>query len=406
MRKEGFGKLASLTEAISVLESIVKKKGCESVLVLESLGRTLGKDVIAPLNVPEFEKSAMDGFAVIAKDTFVASQTKPITMLCTDSITAGVISQKVLEEGTCIEITTGAPVPKGADAVVMVEHTETESNKITIYKGLAPGDNIIKIGSDIKKDSLVVKKGTRIDARIIGVLSALGITNIPVVIKPIIAYFSTGNEITPLGKPLEPGKIYDINSATIINAVKEQDCEVLDLGLIPDDLDAICKAIKEGTEKSDFLILSGGSSLGGEDFMLEAVAKMGEVHIHGIAVKPGKPVLIGTVNKTLVLGLPGYPTSALSNFYILVVPLINSIFGRATNINFVEAKLSRKISSTIGRYEFLAVKTEESNGELIATPVMKGSSSITTLAEANGFLEIDENTEVVNKNDSVRVRRF
>jgi len=204
-----------------------------------------------------------------------------------------------------------------------------------------------------------------------------------------------------MGSKLTGGKIYDINSKTIINAIKENNCNVLDLGVVDDDLDLIKETIEKGMD-ADIILLSGGSSLGGEDFMVQAVAETGKVLVHGIAVKPGKPVLIGTVKDKVVLGLPGYPTSALSNFYILVVPIIYNMLGSSKEYNYVEKKLSRKIASTIGRYEFMAVKVEED----YAVPVMKGSSSITTMTKSNGFLEIDENTEVLNKDDLVKVRLF
>lgn len=406
MTKQGFGKLASLSEALNILNSLVKKKSAEKIPLSGALHRTLAEDITSPISVPHFVKSAMDGFAVIAEDTFTASQTNPKQLEIIDSITAGVISKKQLSKGKCIEITTGAPLPKGADAVVMVEYTEKTtskgSKKLTVYKGCPPGDNTIKLGSDVKKGSVVLNKGIKLNPRLIGVLSAIGITKVPVYKKPVVAYFSTGSEIVQPGSELVGGKVYDINSATITNVIVEQNCDLIDLGLVEDDLKKIKKAVIEGTQKADFVLFSGGSSLGGEDFMVQAVAELGEVLVHGIAVKPGKPVLIGKVKGKLVLGLPGYPTSALSSFYILVVPLLHRMIGMDKKDIFVNKKLSRKIASTIGRYEFLAVKVD---GEY-AVPVMKGSSSITTLSESDGFLEIDENTEVLNKNEIVKVRLF
>ncbi|MFH0867898.1 MAG: molybdenum cofactor synthesis domain-containing protein, partial [Candidatus Woesearchaeota archaeon] len=254
---------------------------------------------------------------------------------------------------------------------------------------------------DIKQGSVIAKKGSIINPRIIGAVASQGTKEIKVKKKPFIAYFSTGNEIIKSGENLENGKVYDINSKTIIAAIKQNNCDVLDLGIVEDNLELIKKAIEKGLE-ADFVLLSGGSSLGGEDFMVEAVNELGDVVIHGIAVKPGKPVLVGKIKDKLILGLPGYPTSALSNFYILVVPIIQKMIGISPEIKTLEAKLSRKIVSTVGRYEFMAVKLE--NNEAI--PVMKGSSSITTLAEADGFIEIDENTEVLEKGSIVTIRLF
>ena len=399
--KQGFGKLASLKEAKEIIFSLVKEKEDELISLDDSLGRVLSEDVVASIDVPHFRKSAMDGFAVKAEDTFGASNTNPKRLKIIDTVTAGVVSEKEVKSNECIAITTGAPLPKGSDSVLMVEFTERKEDELTIYKAVTPGNNIINIGSDIKKDSIVAKKGSLVNPRIIGAIASQGIKEIKVKKRPIIAYFSTGNEIVNVDQELEDGKVYDINTKTIIAAIKETNCDVLDLGIVKDDKELIKETIKKGLE-ADFVLLSGGSSLGSEDFMVEAVNEMGKVLVHGIAVKPGKPVLVGEVEGKLVLGLPGYPTSALSNFYILVVPLIHKMLGVEMNVKVVEAKLSRKIVSTIGRYEFMGVKLE---GDY-AVPVMKGSSSITTIAEADGFLEIDENTEVIEKDMVVKVRLF
>lgn len=399
--KPGFGKLASLKEAKEAIFSLIEEKEDEIISLDDSLNRVLAEDIISKIDVPDFKKSAMDGFAVKAQDTFNASNTSPKKLKIIDSVTAGVVSKKEIKNNECIAVTTGAPLPMGADSVLMVEFTEQKNDELTIYKSIAPGENIINIGSDIKKGLVIAKKGSIINPRIIGAIASQGINEIKARKKPLIAYFSTGNEIIAANEKLEKGKVYDINSKTIISALKENNCNVLDLGIIEDDKELIKETIKKGLE-ADFVLLSGGSSLGTEDFMVEAVNELGSVLIHGIAVKPGKPVLVGKVKNKLVLGLPGYPTSALSNFYILVVPIIHKMLGIKPEIKTVEAKLSRKIVSTVGRYEFLAVKLE--NNEAI--PVMKGSSSITTLAEADGFIEIDENTEVLEKGSIVTVRLF
>lgn len=400
--KQGFGKLKSLREAIEIMGSLVSETGDEEMPLKDALNRIAARDIVSSIDVPHFQKSAMDGFAVMAADTFGASQTKPKMFKIVDSVTAGVLSKKEFSIGECIEVTTGAPLPKNSDAVVMVEYAEKENNNISVYRPCTPGENTIGLGSDIKKGSVVIKKGTILNPARLGVLSAIGMTKVAVKRKPLLAYFSSGNEIQAPGSNLGPGTIYDINSTTMASAIKGHGCELLDLGLVRDNVSKIKDAILAGVTGADMVMLSGGSSLGGEDFMLAAVEELGEVLVHGIAVKPGKPVLVGNVKGKLVLGLPGYPTSALSNFYILAVPLIRKMLGVEEKKVFIEKKLARKIASTIGRYEFMAVKID---GDL-AVPVMKGSSSITTLADADGFLEIDENTEVLNKGDIVKVRLF
>ena len=399
--KQGFGKLAGLKEAKKIIFSLTKEKEDEPISLDSSLNRVLAENIIAKIDVPHFKKSAMDGFAVKAEDTFGATNINPKRLKIIGLVTAGIISEKEIRNSECSAITTGAPLPDGADSVLKVEFTERKNNELTIYKAVTPGENIINIGSDIKKDSIVAKKGLIINPRIIGAIASQGIKEIKVKEEPLIAYFSTGNEVLKPGSLLEQGKVYDINSKTIIAAIKENNGNVLDLGIVKDDKEAIKETIKAGL-KSDFILLSGGSSLGEKDFMVESVNELGKVLVHGIAVKPGKPVLIGEIDNKLILGLPGYPTSALSNFYILVVPIIHKMLGIHQKIKTTEAKLSRKIVSTVGRYEFMAVKLENET----AIPVMKGSSSITTIAEADGFLEIDENTEVIEKGTLVKVRLF
>ena len=400
--KQGFGNLATIDEAKLMLSKLIKEKEDELLPLSLSLNRYLAEDIVSKIDVPHFEKSAMDGYAVIAQNTFGASATNPKKLKIIDSITAGIVSKKEIKSGECIRITTGSSLPSGADAVLMLEYTEEENNSsLIIHKATAPGDNIVKIGSDMKKDSTVLKKGTKLNPRYIGAISAIGKTKIKVKKVPKIAYFSTGNEIIKSGTLLQEGKIFDINSATICSAIKEQNCELKYLGVIPDNLNQIKNTIKTAaiSKDIDIILLSGGSSLGGEDFMVQAIKELGTVYIHGIAVKPGKPTLIGKVNDKLVLGLPGYPTSALSNFYILVTYIIALMQGSTPIEKKVQKKLSRKHVSTIGRYEFMAVKIE---GDY-AIPVLKGSSSITTLTNCDGFVGIEQNTEVLNKDDIVEV---
>jgi len=384
--KQGFGKLTSFQDAKELLYTLVKETDNEAIPLENALHRVLAEDIIASIDVPHFRKAAMDGYAVNAVTTFGASNTHP----------------KVLQKNKYIEIVTGAPMPQKMDAVVMVEYTEKYDDTLRCSKAVTPGENVIPVGSDITKGTVLLQKGSQLNPRSIGVLASQRIKKIRVKKKPVIAYFSTGNEILSLNEKLTEGKIFDINSFTIENALLELRCETINLGIVKDEKEAIKKKILEGTEKADFVLLSGGSSLGKRDYIVESVQDLGEVLVHGIAVKPGKPTLIGKVNNKLVLGLPGYPTSALSNFYILVVPLIERMVSRTSKKNTITAPLSKKIVSTIGRYEFLAVKIENKK----AVPVQKGSSAITTLAEADGFIEIDENTEVLNKGENVDITLF
>ena len=400
--KQGFGKLASLEEAKKIIFSLVKEKENEKLRLENALNRVLAQNIVAKIDVPHFKKSAMDGFAVMAEDTFGASNTNPKELPIIERIKIGQVAKKELKSNQCVEIATGAPLPKNADAVLMVEYCEKVDNKIILYKAVTPGENVIDVGSDIKKGSLLLKKGTVLGPRFIGLLASQGTKEILVKKSPKIAYFSTGDEILPIDVQLEEGKIYDINSFTILGSIKEQGCDALFLGILEDDKELIKQKIEEALEMADFLLLSGGSSLGEEDLTAEAVKELGEVLVHGIAVKPGKPVLIGKVKNKLILGLAGYPASALFNFYILVLPMIDRMLGAKRKPRIVKGKITKKIVSTIGRYEFLPVRINEDR----AVPIQKGSSAIASLADADGFIEIDENTEVLEKGAEVEIKLF
>jgi len=400
--KQGFGKLASLEEAKKIIFSLVKEKENEKLRLENALNRVLAQNIVAKIDVPHFKKSAMDGFAVMAEDTFGASNTNPKELPIIERIKIGQVAKKELKSNQCAEIATGAPLPKNADAVLMVEYCEKVDNKIILYKAVTPGENVIDVGSDIKKGSLLLKKGTVLGPRFIGLLASQGTKEILVKKSPKIAYFSTGDEILPIDGQLEEGKIYDINSFTILGSIKEQGCDALFLGILEDDKELIKQKIEEALEMADFLLLSGGSSLGEEDLTAEAVKELGEVLVHGIAVKPGKPVLIGKVKNKLILGLAGYPASALFNFYILVLPMIDRMLGAKRKPRIVKGKITKKIVSTIGRYEFLPVRINEDR----AIPIQKGSSAIASLADADGFIEIDENTEVLEKGAEVEIKLF
>jgi len=406
MTMQGFGKLMSLKEARAILAGIVNDIPDERIPLDQALYRVLAEDIISELDVPHFRKSAMDGFAVIASDTFGAANTGPKTLRIMDCVAAGQVSGKTLGPGECIEITTGTPLPDGADAVVMVEYTEKENGCISVYKSVAPWDNVIQIGSDVNKGSLVLTKGTRLGSRFTGVLAALGRKNVLVKKIPRVSVLSTGDEIVGLDQEQVEGKVFDINSRTLIDSIKEMHCLPVDLGVAGDDKELLKKKILEGVEKSDIVIISGGSSLGTEDLTRSVVEDLGKVLVHGIAVKPGKPVIIGQIRGKVFVGLPGYPTSALSDFHILIKPAVQAMLGMEEARNFVKAKLARKVVSTTGRYEFLAVKLETGEEGLTAVPVMKGSSAITTLSSADGFVEIEENIEVLNKGSLVKVGLF
>ena len=405
MRKEGFGKLVSLSEAKKIVFENAQEVGDEKVLLENAFGRVLAEDIVSEVDVPPFRKSAMDGFAVIASDTFGVSNTQPKILTQVSEIYPGSFPDKEVKTGECIEIATGAPVPDGADAILMVEYTEKENEKITIYKTVAPGDHIIKAGSDIKKGETNLAKGMILNPRQTAVLAAIGMNEVPVKKQSVVAVCSTGNELIRPPAKLEKGQIYESNSRSIIDSLKELNCIPIDLGNAKDTKEDLREKLERGVEKADIVLMSGGSSMGTTDLLEEVINELGELLIHGIAIKPGKPTIVSIIKNKLVFGLPGHPASALSNFYIIIKPLLMKML-RAEEVEerYTEAELTRKVVSTIGRYEFLSVKLIKEDDKHYAEPVWKGSSAITTLANANGFVEIDENIEVVEKGETVRVK--
>ena len=400
--KAGFGRLASLEEAREILFKHAPQVESIEVGLGQAVGFVLAEDVKAEIDVPHFVKAAMDGYAVRAEDTFEAADSRPVTLNLLGSIEPGMQPERAIGRGECFEIATGAALPEGADAVVMVEYTEQKENEVKIRRSLAPGANVVGVGSDIEKGKTVLSKGMVLEPGHIGVLAALGRENVAVRRPVKVALLSTGDEILSPGERLTPGKIYDINYWTIEAALRKEKCQVINLGLAKDDMGSLKEKILKGIKLADLVLLSGGSSLGGGDLVGEAIEDLGELLIHGIAVKPGKPTMVGTVQGRLVIGLPGYPMSALSNYYILIEPLLLRMRGGKKEARYTEAKLSRKVASTIGRFEFLPVRLE---GEQ-ALPITKGSSAITSLAFSHGFIEIGENVEVLNKEKKVRVRLF
>lgn len=411
--KSGFGRLATLGEVFDILYSRLPKLSSQRLPIDQAHQRVIATDVVAAIDVPHFVKAAMDGYAVIASDTFGASDGAPRPLKVLGSLVPGQVPDQIVEAGACLEIGTGAPLPEGADAVVMVEYTEPgESGTVLIRKGVAPRDNLVEIGSDVRAGSIVLTKGASLEPRHLGILAAVGCFEVEVFRRPRVALFSTGPEIIEAGGDLEPGRIFDINAHTLRAALVSDGCEVVDLGIVPDEAEALDRALARGLDQADLVLLSGGSSLGGADLVGDAFDRAGELILHGIAVKPGKPVVLGTAGgrnldaggemDKVLIGLPGYPTSALSDYYIFVQPFLRRAMGARGTSSFVDATLARKHPSTVGRYEFLPVRLDGDE----AIPLTKGSSAISSLAEADGFVEIDENTEVVEKGQRVRVRLF
>jgi molybdopterin molybdotransferase len=408
-----FRKLLTFDEAKKKIDDEFKPVflGEEEAVLLEANNRVLNEDVVSTLDIPPFNRSTVDGYAVKAHDTFGSDENKPVTLKVSGAVNIGELSNVKLEKGEAVEIVTGAPIPEGADAVVMVEDTEREDADLKVFVAVTVGENVMKKGSDIKKGSLVLKKGQVLGSSEIGALAALGLTQIKVLKIPMIAVLSTGAEVTEPGKPLPPGKIYDINAYSISTAVIESGGKPVYFGVVPDDKAALLKALHTAVASSDMVITSGGVSVGPRDYTPQIVDSLGKpgIVVYGIAVKPGKPTTVGFVGNKPVFSLPGHPTSALLIFYLLARPLILRLAGRpATGMKMVRAFAGSRMFSAKGRRTFVMVKLEfDKSCRLIAEPVETGASgAITTLANADGFVEIAENEQFVDVDQEVAVVLF
>ncbi len=397
-----FGKLMTRLDAVRIIdEKVGRIKRVEEVPIAETAGRVLAEDVVAGFNVPPFDRSSMDGYAVRARDTAGAS-TRPVTLRLIGVRHAGEVFDGVVGDGECVEIATGAPVPKGADAVVMVEYTRLIDGGVEVQREAKPGSNVAPEGEDIKKGEAVVKAGEVLTPGRVGAVAALGFSKVKAYAKPRVAIYSTGNEVTPQGRPLKPGQVYDINSYTLSAVAAANGCVPVRRGLVRDDFDAIAAAVRDASTY-DIAVFSGGSSVGVRDLFAGVVEDLGRVHFHGLRVKPGKPTLFGEVGGAPVFGMPGYSTSCLNNAYVFLVPALRKAAGLPpAEERTVVTRLSRAIRAEGEREQFYSVRGE--GGE--AVPVFKQSGDITSMAYANGYIIIPIGTQQLEAGDEVTVYLF
>lgn len=393
-----------LQEALGViLDEATPIARVERVPLAAAGGRVLAAPVTAPMDVPPFDRAAMDGFAVRAEDTFGAGRHDPRRLRSIDKLYTGQMPRASVSAGECVEIATGAPMPAGADAVVMVEETERgEGDEIRIFTPVYPRQNVGRQAADIAAGALLLQTGDLLTPSRIGALAAIGSGDVEVFAKPRIAILSTGNEIVEPGEPLAPGHIYDINRFTLASIVGEHGGVPVPLPSAADTLDALSAAIDKALGE-DVLIFSGGSSVGERDLILDVLVARGEVLFHGVAVKPGKPTVFGRVGSKPVLGMPGYPTSCLSNGYMLLVPMLRRMARLpAHEPRTVTLPLTRRIVSTTGRHQFYTVRVAAGS----AAPAFKASGDITSMAHADGYIEIPANVDIVEAGELVDVKLF
>lgn len=408
-----FRKLLAFDEAKQVIYRNFKPKplGLEKVALLQAYERILAEDVVAVLDIPPFSRSTVDGYAVKAEDTFEADENRPVTLNVCGTANIGELPHVCVEHCTTAEIVTGAPIPRGADAVVMLEDTEKNGDTVEIYNAVAKDENVMKIGSDIRKDSTVLRKGRLLGTREIGVLAALGLAEVSVYVQPTVAVLSTGGEVTELGKNLPSGRIYDINAYSLSAAVLESGGKPTYLGVFPDDRAELEKALKKALASADIVVTSGGVSVGPKDIMPQTVDSLGKpgVIVCGIAIKPGKPATVALVGGKLIFSFPGHPTSALLTFYLFARPIISALAGKETlPDSSIRAVAGMRMFPAKGRRTFVMVKLEQKEQNMrVAVPLETGQSgAITTLANADGFVEIAENQQFIDAGEEVLVQLF
>src|SRR5262245_7249193 len=366
----------------------------ETVKLADALGRVLAHDVIAPIDVPPFDRANVDGFALRCAETACASDTAPGRWSLTgEVIVCGHPPALEVAPDTATTIATGGVVPRGADAVVMIEHTELADEgapAIDVRRAVAPGQFVSYAGSDIARGEVVLRRKTRISSREIGMLAACGLAAVEVVRRPKVAVLSTGDELVAPGGTLAPAHLYDSNGAIIAAAVAEAGGEPVSFGAFPDDEAALERAMRTALSTCDMVVLSGGTSKGAGDLSHRIVGKLGDILVHGVALKPGKPLCLAVVEGKPLAVLPGFPTSAIFTFHAFVAPVIRARAGlTAEAARSIEADVPVRITSELGRKEFVLVALVAGEDRPVAFPITKGSGAVTSFSQADGFLEID-----------------
>ncbi|MGE5337281.1 MAG: molybdopterin biosynthesis protein [Gemmatimonadota bacterium] len=380
----------------------------ETVPLAAALSRVLAADVVAAVDAPPFDRSNVDGFAVRAADTLGASDGNPkILRLNAEVIACGDAPTVTVGGGTATTIATGGMMPRGADAVVMIEHTELIGEGapgIEVRRTVAPGQFVSYAGSDIVRGETLLRRGARIGSREIGMLAACGLAQVAVVRRPKVAVLSTGDELVAPGEPLKPAGVYDSNGAIIAAAVAEAGGEPVSFGAFPDDAAALEKAVRDALVQSDMVVLSGGTSKGAGDLSHSIVSRLGSIVVHGVALKPGKPLCLAVAGKTPIVVLPGFPTSAIFTFHAFVAPVIRARAGLPPEAaQTIAAKVPLRVASELGRKEFLLVSLVEAGDGMVAFPTGKDSGAVTSFSQADGFIEIDALAASLDAGSAVRV---
>ncbi|SEW15738.1 molybdopterin biosynthesis protein [Natrinema salifodinae] len=412
MNRKEFRDLAAPDEARDAIDSLSLEGGIERVPLEDARGRVLVARLDAELDVPGFDRASLDGYALRAKDTFGADEADPARLDVVGEVHAGTEPDVELEAGQAAEISTGAVMPDGADAMVPVERTDTDADgdEVLIRTAVAPGDNVMFAGADVAAGERALGPGTEITPRDIGLLSALGVDEVPVRARPRVGIVSTGDELVRPGEDLasERGEIYDVNSYTIAAGVEDAGGDPVLYPHAGDEQDEMERILREAADECDLVLSSGSTSASAVDVIYRVIEEQGELLLHGVSIKPGKPMLIGRLNDSAYVGLPGYPVSAMMVFRTFVAPAIREAAGlpepaAAT----VTGRLARQERYAEGRHRLMPVGlVTDSDGETLVYPVDKGSGATTSLADADGLVEVGPETDYLEEGESVTVRLF
>ncbi len=408
----GRGRAISVASALElILDNTPRSpRPVEEVSLEDAYDRVLAEDMLAPEDMPGFDRSTVDGYALKAKDTFGATETTPAYLNVTHEILMGQEPDFELAQGTASKIATGGMLPKGADTVLMFEYAQLIENVLEAQMALAPGDNVILKGEDVSAGSLIVEAGERLNPYSVSASAGLGITNIKVHARPRVSIISTGDEIVPPETTLKPGLIRDSNSYALRGMIANEGCEPKVRGIFRDDFEAIRDEMIRSCKESEAVLITGGSSVGTKDMAERVISDLGKMVFHGVTIKPGKPILFGAIDGTPVFGLPGHPRAVQVCFEVFVRPALHKLAGLKVDENFdsavssVNARLSKSIHSVQGRQDIIPVRLELLEGELVAEPLMGKSGLLLSMVRSHGAFVIEVGSTGMDKGDTVSVR--
>ncbi len=396
-------------ETVLNYRNAFERVSVEKAALTDAVGRVLAEDIVAEEDLPDFPRTIVDGYAVQGASTFGASEGNPAYLTITGNILMGQPPGFEIAPGEAARIATGGMVPRGADSVVMIEHTEAiDDTTIEVYRSVAPGQNMIAIGEDIEKHAAVLNKGQVIRPQEAGLLAALARQQITVYQKPLVGIISTGDEIIPITEKPRMGQIRDINSYTLAGLIKEAGAVAKSYGIVKDNFEMLLEKCKLALEDCQMVLISGGSSVGSRDYTVDVLSALrgAKILVHGISISPGKPTILASVNNKSLWGMPGHVVSAMIVFLMVVKPFVDHLGGRPATeggVQRLQARLSRNVASKQGRVDFIRVRLRKEDDGLWADPVLGKSGLISTMVKANGLIQIDINIEGFNKGDKVEV---